>query len=36
VTRRILLDGDGEEATGRLVRLRPNALAAGAVYGLTR
>jgi methionine biosynthesis protein MetW len=36
VTRRILLDVDGEEARGRLVRLRPNAFAAAAVYGLQR
>jgi hypothetical protein len=36
VTRRILLGADGEEASGRLVRLRPNAFAAGAVYGLQR
>jgi methionine biosynthesis protein MetW len=36
VTRRILLDADGGEASGRLVGLRPNAFAAGAVYGLQR
>ena len=36
VTRRILLDVDGAEAVGRRVRLRPNAFAAGAVYGLQR
>jgi methionine biosynthesis protein MetW len=36
VTRRILLDADGAEASGRAVRLRPNAFAAGAVYGLQR
>jgi methionine biosynthesis protein MetW len=36
VTRRILLGVDGAEAAGRLVRLRPNAFAAGAVYGLQR
>ena len=36
ITRRILLDADGGEVSRRLVRLRPNALAAGAVYGLTR
>ena len=36
VTRRILLDADGAEAAGRAVRLRPNAFAAGAVYGLQR
>jgi len=36
ITRRILLDADGGEVSGRLVQLRPNALAAGAVYGLSR
>lgn len=36
VTRRILLDADGVETAGRLVTLRPNAFAAGAVYGLQR
>jgi methionine biosynthesis protein MetW len=36
ITRRILLAVDGAEAAGRLVRVRPNAFAAGAVYGLQR
>jgi methionine biosynthesis protein MetW len=36
ITRRILLDVDGAESASRLIRLRPNALAAGAVYGLKR
>ncbi len=36
VTRRVLLGTAGDETTGRLARLRPNLLAAGAVYGLSR
>ncbi len=36
VTRRLLLDAVGDETTARAVRLRPNVLAAGAVYGLSR
>ena len=35
-TRRVLLDGAGNETLERAVRLRPNLLAAGAVYGLDR
>ena len=36
VTRRVLLDAAGDETAGRAARLRPNLLAAGAVYGLSR
>ena len=35
-TRRVLLDAAGHETAARAVRLRPNVLAAGAVYGLNR
>jgi methionine biosynthesis protein MetW len=35
-TRRVLLDAAGHETASRVVRLRPNLLAAGAVYGLDR
>lgn len=35
-TWRTLLDQAGDEVDGRAVRLRPNVLAAGAVYGLSR
>ena len=35
-TRRVLLDAAGDETAGRAARLRPNVLAAGAVYGLNR
>ncbi len=34
VTRRVLLDERGGDASGGAARLRPNLLAAGAVYGL--
>ena len=36
VTRRVLLDTAGDETAGRAAGLRPNVLAAGAVYGLSR
>jgi methionine biosynthesis protein MetW len=36
VDRRVLLDAGGDAAVGRAARLRPNLLAAGAVYGLSR
>jgi methionine biosynthesis protein MetW len=36
VTRRVLLDAASDETAGRGARLRPNVLAAGAVYGLAR
>ena len=32
----VLLDAAGDETAGARVRLRPNVLAAGAVYGLAR
>jgi hypothetical protein len=36
VTRRVLLGAAGDEIAGRAAQLRPNLLAAGAVYGLSR